>query len=860
MNFRETGLAVMVLLLYACAPEPPPPPTPLTATELRLRDSLELLRADYDSLRLWEALGRGRRLRVEMEAVPDSVGAEVRAEVYQYMAMLHFDRQRIIDSIGFFTEAALEILPRNPPLRMSVRQLLCASYQKFAEFLNIEQQLIAQHGRQLLESAGQTDDPLYPLLLVSEARGYKQHVFDLPKEVDRTPYYQRAKSMLRRAGALFRQNSPPWEPYALEQLGLLIRRDRATTPQDVSRFADTLRSVTDGYINSPFGHPDRFIGGWHWGNGRGDSATHYYSRLVQENEEHFQFAYPAEGYFVLTQAAEKAGRFDQAIDYTRRNMALDECCQSPTPNVDCQPRPTCPYYVNALASIHQRRYRQNRQNKDRIQAFEYSRQALKSYEAVLRNDNEEAVINETSLYGNRIIDAALRSATDAVMSSPTDSSFTAILQAMETGKALLFRRELFERDTAVYQNDEQEELMQLKVDIRLFKERFMQQGRLSPESVAQLVGWLDRRDRLERALRQTYSAKLNKRTPVAGLISLADVRDQLQAGEAFLEYSETEEKVIGLYIDRDTAMLLETNKDTVIRIAAEVLSVLKSPKIGSPRAFALPASRLYDLVLAPFAAALRKSPNLLIAPTVALNALPFAALVTGLPNDVQDYRELPYVIDQHTISYLSNWSAHRYLRDQNSRMSTESWNIGIWTNPTLDSYLSKLASGPLQRLASNLDHYNGKRCSAQTYLSKAATYDVIHLSVHAAGNPLRINANYFYLAPGDSLNGLVIGGQSLQARLVVLAACSTARGYAGGPEGTYSLGRSFHLAGVPDVVSSLYDLPAPATAALLTIFYEELGKGNSVSTALALAQRRCRKGDLGKRYVVPAYWAGLIAG
>ena len=121
-------------------------------------------------------------------------------------------------------------------------------------------------------------------------------------------------------------------------------------------------------------------------------------------------------------------------------------------------------------------------------------------------------------------------------------------------------------------------------------------------------------------------------------------------------------------------------------------------------------------------------------------------------------------------------------------------------------------------------------------LSAAANADILHLSVHARGNPARLHDNYLYFSPTDSLNGLMIGRYSLDARLVVLAACSTARGYANPGEGTFSLQRSFHVAGVPDVVSSVYDIPAGATSVLLEEFYRALHSGASPGEALQFAR------------------------
>ena len=171
----------------------------------------------------------------------------------------------------------------------------------------------------------------------------------------------------------------------------------------------------------------------------------------------------------------------------------------------------------------------------------------------------------------------------------------------------------------------------------------------------------------------------------------------------------------------------------------------------------------------------------------------------------------------------------------------------------MEHYLGPLAGELLSRLPGQ--HFLAAD-NRDTYLNHAAAYDLLHLSVHAGGDPLQLHENYLHLTDRQRLNGLTVARQRLGARLVVLAACSTARGFAGASEGTYSLRRSFHQAGVPDVVASVYDIPAAATATLLEAFYRHLFDGASPAAALTRAQREISQG----RRAWPGGWAGVIVG
>ncbi len=77
--------------------------------------------------------------------------------------------------------------------------------------------------------------------------------------------------------------------------------------------------------------------------------------------------------------------------------------------------------------------------------------------------------------------------------------------------------------------------------------------------------------------------------------------------------------------------------------------------------------------------------------------------------------------------------------------------------------------------------------------------------------------------------------------LVVLSACETGLGDIEGNEGVYGLQRAFKIAGVNNLIMSLWQVPDVATAALMTSFYRHwLEDKMIIRDALHTAQKEMR--------------------
>jgi CHAT domain-containing protein/uncharacterized protein HemY len=93
-----------------------------------------------------------------------------------------------------------------------------------------------------------------------------------------------------------------------------------------------------------------------------------------------------------------------------------------------------------------------------------------------------------------------------------------------------------------------------------------------------------------------------------------------------------------------------------------------------------------------------------------------------------------------------------------------------------------------------------------------------------------------------------------KTKLVVLSACETGLGKIEGSEGTFGLKRGFKLAGVEQMIVSLWSVPDKETMELMTLFYSDLTKTLNPVTSFSNAQKEMRA----KYPTDPEKWAGFV--
>lgn len=93
-----------------------------------------------------------------------------------------------------------------------------------------------------------------------------------------------------------------------------------------------------------------------------------------------------------------------------------------------------------------------------------------------------------------------------------------------------------------------------------------------------------------------------------------------------------------------------------------------------------------------------------------------------------------------------------------------------------------------------------------------------------------------------------------KTKLVVLSACETGLGKIEGTEGTFGLKRGFKLAGVEQLIVSLWSVPDKETMELMNLFYTDLAQSLNPVLSFQKAQKEMRN----KYPTDPEKWAGFV--
>lgn len=254
---------------------------------------------------------------------------------------------------------------------------------------------------------------------------------------------------------------------------------------------------------------------------------------------------------------------------------------------------------------------------------------------------------------------------------------------------------------------------------------------------------------------------------------------------------------------------------------------------------------LYQLLIEPIADLLPLAPTsrIIFIPHESLFLVPFAALQDSSGN---------YLIEKHTI--LTAPSIQVLSLTKKKQQLTSGKGAIVVGNPTMPR-VGFNTNKPPQKLPSlphaeaeaiaiaqllNTEPLTGDQATKVAVLQQIERARIVHLATHGILDDVEGLGvpGVIALAPSNGDSGLLTASEifklRLNAELVVLSACNTARGRITG-DGVIGLSRSFIAAGVPSVVVSLWSVSGESTANLMAEFYRQMQLTPDIAQALRKA-------------------------
>ncbi len=324
---------------------------------------------------------------------------------------------------------------------------------------------------------------------------------------------------------------------------------------------------------------------------------------------------------------------------------------------------------------------------------------------------------------------------------------------------------------------------------------------------------------------------------------LSEIQARLPADAALLEYYADRGEMWVFVVKHDgiTAQLLPQTPhvvgDLIERLQLNIDRALRlgqaAPQVQLMQHFDGIATRLYDALIAPVAAALADCSRVYIVPYGALHYLPFH-LLRGADR---------YLIETHEIVTLpaaALLTRPAVKRHGDALALTYSWDGKV---PHTRAEVEIVA-----RCFPTTAYHEGEAVRGQLAQAPRA---LLHIAAHGAFRMDEPDFSFLQLA-GDPLFLDDLLQYDLSYELVTLSACETGRARVSAGDELIGLGQGFLYGGAGALIASLWRIDDGATLPLMDHLYQALRGGQSKAAALRAAQLTAREG----RH--PAFWGAFI--
>lgn len=290
---------------------------------------------------------------------------------------------------------------------------------------------------------------------------------------------------------------------------------------------------------------------------------------------------------------------------------------------------------------------------------------------------------------------------------------------------------------------------------------------------------------------------------------------------------------------------------------------------GSIETFGKAAFGLYKRLIEPAITGLEDDfEELVVIPDEYLSQIPFETMLTNFDGDERSFRELDYAIREYKTSYRLS-SRLLISKDQKRDSKAKKRMLGFgFSGESLGNLRSEFSELPgtteeIDFLKSNIpgDYFLGTEASKQEFAIRAGDYAILHLAVHGEADTANRHKSrlIFNGVENNVLKSNDLYGLGLNADLVILSACESGIGALNKGEGTFSIARSFALAGVSNLVMSLWKVDDKVASELMVGFHKNLMNGKE-TIADALHKSKLNYLEAADEYGAhPYYWGAFVS-
>jgi len=268
--------------------------------------------------------------------------------------------------------------------------------------------------------------------------------------------------------------------------------------------------------------------------------------------------------------------------------------------------------------------------------------------------------------------------------------------------------------------------------------------------------------------------------------------------------------------------------------------------------------------------------DLTIIPDGKLIHLPFDVLIEHSSDTLSDYKQLPYLVKNHVISYVGSVSNYNYILNYKFKQNNEGY-VGFAPSygDTLFDAISltrgNLKLSPLLYNTQEVEAANKlligkefvfKRATEQAFKTYGSNNNILHLAMHTRINDrFPLETHLIFDADTSSVedgNLYVdeISKLNLNNNLVVLSACETNVGESVAGEGILGIARAFQIALCPNIVLTNWLVDDKSSTMIMDEFF--IGLKNKETPAAALRESKLAfLKQASTIHAHPKYWAAF---